>query len=214
MIWYIYKTRYKRMNNWKCEFTRRSTFLFIHSLYHTYYQPWVYSFDVKFFMLISNFVVVSEDWILYDAVDGQLFDAVDGQLFDLIIMLGYTNCNTSNLLARIRESPEWVMDPVTEFGILFSALIRNVEHFGLSNQQHMDEGNPIAICYDGKNFTKNIAIEILWKLFIQSKYDDQWHCIFVSEEDMEKCRLLIVDCVLTTDILDKNWKCYLGEPWS
>jgi 3'5'-cyclic nucleotide phosphodiesterase/Adenylate and Guanylate cyclase catalytic domain len=148
-----------------------------------------------------------------------LNDTMDGQLLDFIKLLAHTYQNNSfhnfehachvamsasNLLDHIREHQGYVMDPLTEFGIIFSALIHDADHFGLSNQQLIQGGNPIAIYYDGRSVAENNSIEISWKLFIQTKFDDLRCCLFISDDAMEQFRQLIVDCVLATDIFDKD----------
>ncbi|KAG7355251.1 3'5'-cyclic nucleotide phosphodiesterase [Nitzschia inconspicua] len=40
-------------------------------------------------------------------------------------------------------------DPLTKFAIVFSALIHDVDHAGVSNGQLVKEDDPIAVIYEG-----------------------------------------------------------------
>ena len=49
---------------------------------------------------------------------------------------------------------------MTHLALVFSALIHDVEHQGVSNKQLVDENNPLAIKYDGKSVAFTIDYNV------------------------------------------------------
>jgi len=58
-------------------------------------------------------------------------------------------------------------DPLTQFGILFSALIHDVDHYGISNNQLIKEGAPMAEKYKGKSVAEQNSVDLAWDLLME-----------------------------------------------
>jgi hypothetical protein len=51
-------------------------------------------------------------------------------------------------------------DPLTQFAVVFSALIHDVDHTGVANGQLIKENSPIALHYDGKSVAEQNSIDL------------------------------------------------------
>ena len=61
-------------------------------------------------------------------------------------------------------------DPLTQFGILFSALIHDADHYGISNNQLIKEGAPMAEKYKGKSVAEQNSVDLAWDLLMEYVY--------------------------------------------
>jgi hypothetical protein len=58
-------------------------------------------------------------------------------------------------------------DPLTQFAILFSALIHDADHFGVSNNQLIKEGTPMADKYKGKSVAEQNSVDMASDLLME-----------------------------------------------
>lgn len=58
-------------------------------------------------------------------------------------------------------------DPLAQFGIIFSALIHDVDHWGVSNAQLIKEGAPMADKYKGKSVAEQNSVDLAWDLLME-----------------------------------------------
>jgi hypothetical protein len=58
-------------------------------------------------------------------------------------------------------------DPLTQFGILFSALIHDCDHQGVGNNQLIKEGSPMAEKYKGKSIAEQNSVDLAWDLLME-----------------------------------------------
>lgn len=77
-------------------------------------------------------------------------------------------------------------DPITQFAIIFSALIHDVDHHGVSNAQLVKEKSRIAILYKDKSVAEQNSITIAWDLLMQPRFSN--FCDVIMSNDAE-CRL-------------------------
>lgn len=97
-------------------------------------------------------------------------------------------------------------DPVTQFAIVFSALVHDVEHPGISNGQMVKEGGSLAKKYDGKSVAEQHSVAVAWELLMEERFKDLQACIFLNLEECKRFRQILVNAVVTTDIFDKQLK--------
>ena len=90
-------------------------------------------------------------------------------------------------------------DPLLRFSLLFSALIHDVGHFGVSNSELIDENPEIAAMYKRCSITEQHSVDIAWELFMDPRYKDLQQCIFANIEELRRFRQLVVNLVLSTD---------------
>lgn len=51
-------------------------------------------------------------------------------------------------------------DPLTQFAVVFCALIHDVDHTGVANGQLVKENSPVAVYYDGKSVAEQNSIDL------------------------------------------------------
>jgi hypothetical protein len=95
-------------------------------------------------------------------------------------------------------------DPLTLLAIVFSALIHDVDHRGVSNTQLMAEEGHMASLYKNKSVAEQNSLDIAWNVLMSAQFDDLRACIFATESELRRFRQLIVNVVLATDIFDKE----------
>jgi len=104
-------------------------------------------------------------------------------------------------------------DPLTKFAIVFSALIHDVDHQGVSNFQLSKEKDPMALAYDNKSVLEQHSLDLAWSLLEESSFKELRECIYASQEEYNRFRQLSVNCVLATDIFDKEMKSFRDSRW-
>ncbi|KAL3933781.1 MAG: hypothetical protein SGBAC_010248 [Bacillariaceae sp.] len=104
-------------------------------------------------------------------------------------------------------------DPLTQFAIIFSALIHDIDHQGVSNKQLTDENNRIAVMYNGKSPAEQNSIDLAFEVLSSSQYRDLVSCICANEEELKRFRQLVVNCVMATDVFDKDLLDIRNKKW-
>ena len=105
-------------------------------------------------------------------------------------------------------------DPLTQFAIIFSALIHDVDHAGVSNMQLQRERTSTAIRYGGKSIAEQNSVDLAWGLLMDSEYEDLQKCIYSNEVEFKRFRQLVVNSVIATDIFDKDLKEIRDKRWA
>ena len=95
-------------------------------------------------------------------------------------------------------------DPLTLLAIVFSGLIHDVDHRGVSNMQLSTEEPVMAQHYRFKSVAEQNSFDIGWDLLMSSSYDALRHAIFQTLPDLLRFRQVVVNTVLATDIFDKE----------
>eukprot|EP00546_Thalassionema_frauenfeldii_P002163 CAMPEP_0178933288 /NCGR_PEP_ID=MMETSP0786-20121207/23175_1 /TAXON_ID=186022 /ORGANISM="Thalassionema frauenfeldii, Strain CCMP 1798" /LENGTH=1147 /DNA_ID=CAMNT_0020610845 /DNA_START=214 /DNA_END=3662 /DNA_ORIENTATION=+ len=95
-------------------------------------------------------------------------------------------------------------DPLTQFALLFAALIHDVDHTGVSNKQLAKEDAPIARTFHNKSVAEQNSVCLAWEILIQPKYQALQNCIFPDQSEKKRFRQLLVNAVMATDILDPD----------
>ena len=94
-------------------------------------------------------------------------------------------------------------DPLTQFAVVFSAVIHDVDHPGVPNTQLVKENTRMAQIYR-KSIAEQNSVELVWELLMSPAYDDLRACIYSSEEELKRFRQLVINTVMATDIVDKE----------
>lgn len=96
-------------------------------------------------------------------------------------------------------------DPLTQFAIVFAALIHDVDHWGISNAQLIKEGASTAAKYKNKSIAEQNSVDLAWDLLMdQDEYGDLQSCIFSDDTEYKRFRQVVVNVVMATDIFDKD----------
>lgn len=105
-------------------------------------------------------------------------------------------------------------DPLTLFAIVFSGLIHDVDHKGVSNLQLSKEEPSLASRYRYKSIAEQNSVDIAWELLMSSSFDTLRQALFPTLSDLLKFRQVVVNTVLATDIFDKQRADSRKERWN
>jgi 3'5'-cyclic nucleotide phosphodiesterase/Adenylate and Guanylate cyclase catalytic domain len=183
-------------------------------------------------------ILISDDLDVSQSV--LLCENVEAELRDFIIAIAYSYrsnpfhnfehashvvMSTMKLLDRIRSheldssanviesSSSLYLDPVVQLGVVFAALVHDVDHLGMSNQQLIDENLPIAQMYNNKSIAEQNSIDLSWRIFMEPRFMELRRCMFASTDDLRRFRKVVVNSVLATDIFDKDLKAFRDVRW-
>ena len=104
-------------------------------------------------------------------------------------------------------------DPLTQFGIVLSALIHDVEHTGVSNGQLIEEDAVLAAKYKNKSVAEQNSVDVAWDILFQDNFSDLRSCIYADQDDLQRFRQIVVNSVLATDIFDKELGALRKNRW-
>jgi class 3 adenylate cyclase len=104
-------------------------------------------------------------------------------------------------------------DPLTQFAVVFSALIHDVDHSGLSNAQIVQQRDPIAAKYKSKSVAEQNSIDVAWSLLMLDDYIDLRRCIYSNETEAKRFRQLVVNSVVATDLFDAELRTLRINRW-
>jgi len=95
-------------------------------------------------------------------------------------------------------------DPLTSFGIVFAALIHDVDHCGVPNSQLVKEHSAVATVYKNKSVAEQNSIDIGWGLLMEPTYANLRRHIYTNVTEFKCFRQIVVNCIMATDIVDKD----------
>jgi hypothetical protein len=95
-------------------------------------------------------------------------------------------------------------DPLTLFAIVFSALIHDTDHRGVSNVQLCKEDESMADLYKNKSVAEQNSLDIAWDILMSEEFEELRATLFATRADLLRFRQVIVNIVLATDIFDKE----------
>ena len=79
-------------------------------------------------------------------------------------------------------------DPITQFAIVLSALIHDVDHPGVPNATLVKEGTELAAHYKNKSVAEQHSVDLAWDLLMSDKYKDLCGCIYKTQAELERLR--------------------------
>jgi 3'5'-cyclic nucleotide phosphodiesterase len=131
-----------------------------------------------------------------------------GRIMENDLELRREGLNTVNGTSSITSNP------LTQFAIVFAALIHDLDHQGVSNAQLVEEGHAIAFAYDGKSVAEQNSIDVAWRLLMEPRFSDLRACIYTCESELKQFRQIVVNAVMATDLFDKNLKAMRELRWT
>jgi 3'5'-cyclic nucleotide phosphodiesterase len=130
--------------------------------------------------------------------------------------------STMKLLKRIEERPDKtddcnairdaILDPISQFTVVFAALIHDVDHKGVPNTQLLKEGTETAMRY-GKSIAERHSVDVAWKLLMDPRFEDVRRIIYRTDAELIRFRQLLINCVLSTDISDPELRQLSKQQW-
>ncbi|KAL3914239.1 MAG: hypothetical protein SGARI_000229 [Bacillariaceae sp.] len=104
-------------------------------------------------------------------------------------------------------------DPLTQFSVILSALIHDVDHAGVSNAQLIKEGAKIADVFKKKSVAEQNSIVLAWDRLMESRFAALRGCIYSDPDELKRFRQLMVNTVMATDIFDKELSALRKNRW-
>jgi len=102
-------------------------------------------------------------------------------------------------------------DPLTQFAIVLSALIHDVDHAGVPNAALI--GSPLADLYKNKSVAEQNSVDLAWELLMQDSYRDLRRAIYCNKNELQRFRQIVVAAVMATDIADNELKERRNARW-
>ncbi|CAB9508033.1 Receptor-type guanylate cyclase gcy [Seminavis robusta] len=104
-------------------------------------------------------------------------------------------------------------DPLTQFSVVLSGLIHDVDHDGVTNAQLVKEETELAIRYKGKSVAEQNSVDRSWNLLMEPRFKKLRDAICGTEAEFARFRQLVVNSVMATDIVDKELKELRNGRW-
>lgn len=105
-------------------------------------------------------------------------------------------------------------DPLTQFTIVFSALIHDVDHSGVPNAVLVEEHNPLAVKFDNKSVAEQNSVEIALTMLAEPRFRALKSTICATTAEKTQFRQILINSILATDILDADLKKVRQERWA
>eukprot|EP00980_Cylindrotheca_fusiformis_P011308 scaffold2604_cov90-Cylindrotheca_fusiformis.AAC.2 len=81
-------------------------------------------------------------------------------------------------------------DPLTQFSVVFSAIIHDVDHPGVPNAQLVKEKTRNAQIFK-KSVAEQNSVELAWGMLMGEEYKALRECIYQTEDDLRRFRQLV-----------------------
>lgn len=104
-------------------------------------------------------------------------------------------------------------DPLLLFTVVFSALIHDADHTGLTNAELVTAKDPLAGLYRDRSVAEQNSVDLSWQMLNQDCFKELRGCIYTNGEELDRFRQLLVNAVIATDIADKQLKSVREERW-
>ncbi|CAJ1963743.1 unnamed protein product [Cylindrotheca closterium] len=126
--------------------------------------------------------------------------------------------SSAKLLSRIvsiRDSETFGLaaDPLTQFAVIFSSMIHDVDHRGVPNFILAKEDPSMAVHFQHQAIAEQNSVELAWELLMEPRFAALRHTIYMDGIEQQRFRNLVVNCLLATDIFDKDLKAMRENRW-
>ena len=105
-------------------------------------------------------------------------------------------------------------DPLTQFSVVLSALIHDIDHSGVPNDQLSKENSELAALYKEKSVAEQNSVVKAWKALMLPEFVQLRAAIFVTAAELRRFRQLLVNSVIATDIFDKELGRLRTDRWT
>jgi hypothetical protein len=105
-------------------------------------------------------------------------------------------------------------DPLTLLAIVFSALIHDTDHRGVSNVQLCKEDASMAALYHKKSVAEQNSLDTAWAVLMSEEFEELRATLFATRADLLRFRQVAVNIVLATDIFDKELNDLRKNRWA
>ena len=96
---------------------------------------------------------------------------------------------------------------------IFSALIHDVGHVGISNRQLSSEGDDLAVLYNDQSVAEQHSLSVSFSLLYEKEYENLVRVIAPNVEERRKFRKLVIHIVMCTDIASPDRTQLMKSRW-
>ena len=104
-------------------------------------------------------------------------------------------------------------DPLTQFAVVFSSLIHDVDHRGVPNFILAKEDPALAALYRNQAIAEQNSVDVAWNLLMDPAFEALRREIYQSQSEMRRFRQLVVNSLMATDIFDKELGALRRNRW-
>ena len=104
-------------------------------------------------------------------------------------------------------------DPLTQFGIVLSALMHDMGHKGVPNGQLAKEEPTLDAIYKGKSLAEQHSVNLGWNLLMTGDFEALCGAIYTNTSELKRFRQIIVNNIMATDIFDKELSALRKSRW-
>jgi len=115
-------------------------------------------------------------------------------------------------LKKLLVSTKGTLDPLTEFALVLSALVHDVDHPGVSNELLVAENDALAKIYASSQAERN-SLDVFWKIFCQENFHKLRRTVYETPEEFEHFRQVMVQSILATDVANKILQQHRIKRW-
>ena len=130
----------------------------------------------------------------------QISDAYNPHPFHNVQHASHVVISLKKLMESTEENP---LDPLTEFALVLSAFVHDVDHPGISNEELVAENDALAKIYKSSPAERN-SLDVFWNIFCQESFRDLRRTVYQTTEELEQFRQVMVQSILATDVMDKS----------
>jgi hypothetical protein len=131
-----------------------------------------------------------------------------------IVPMSSNSENEQRALALHDHTYGITSDPLTQFSCIFSALIHDVDHYGVTNTQLVREEAPIAQMYNGNSVLEQNSVVLAWNLLMEPRFEALRSTLCATRNEAKRFRQLVVNAVMATDIMAPDLKAARNIRWS
>ena len=103
-----------------------------------------------------------------------------------------------NLASSLHDNTYGITsDPLTQFALVFSALIHDVDHRGIPNETLIKEERVLALMYRNKSVAEQHSIDVAWDLLQDDEFKELRACIYSTKAEFDHFRQLVVQVSIT-----------------
>jgi len=89
-------------------------------------------------------------------------------------------------------------DPLTQFAVVFAALVHDVDHCGVPNPQMIREKSRLAEICQGKSILEQNSVDIALDLLDDDDFEELRSTIYSTQNEKTRFRQLVVNTVMAT----------------
>lgn len=104
-------------------------------------------------------------------------------------------------------------DPLTQFTVVLSALIHDVDHRGVPNTLLIQEEPKMAAKYQARTVAEQNSIDVAWDLLMHDTFTLLRETICGTAAELKRFRQLVVQSVLATDLFDPGMSAMRKARW-